>query len=112
MRYNTAVIVLGMHRSGTSALAGMLSMLSVQFGDSLMAPQADNSKGFWEHQDIVGLNDRILAAFDSSRDDVRPIPGQSATRVPRDRDGPPRGPARPDQAVSADSAVSAASYPM
>ncbi len=77
MQHNTAVIVLGMHRSGTSALAGMLSMLGVQFGDSLMAPQADNSKGFWEHRDIVGLNDRILAAFDSSWDDVRPIPGQS-----------------------------------
>ncbi len=49
-------------------------MLGVQFGESLLPPQADNPKGFWEHRDIVGLNDRILAAFDSSWDDVRPLP--------------------------------------
>ena len=74
MQNNTAVVVLGMHRSGTSALAGMLSTLGVPFGKSLLAPSTDNPKGFWEHEEIVDLNDRILAALGSSWDDVRPLP--------------------------------------
>lgn len=74
MQHNTAVIVLGMHRSGTSALAGMLDILGVQFGKSLLPPAVDNPRGFWEHEAIVDLNDRILAALGSSWDDVRPMP--------------------------------------
>ena len=47
---NTAVIVLGMHRSGTSALAGLLHELGLEMGSSLMSGRADeNEKGFWEH---------------------------------------------------------------
>jgi hypothetical protein len=71
MLNNTAVIVLGMHRSGTSALAGMLSMLGIQFGKSLFPPRADNPKGFWEHREIVDLNDRLLMALGSTWDDIR-----------------------------------------
>ncbi len=74
MQNSTAVVVLGMHRSGTSALAGMLAIMGVQFGKSLLPPNADNPKGFWEHEGVVDLNDRILAALGSSWDDVRPLP--------------------------------------
>jgi hypothetical protein len=76
MLNNTAVIVLGMHRSGTSALAGMLSLLGIQFGKSLFLPHADNPRGYWEHKAIVDLNDRILAALGSSWDDMR-LPQQT-----------------------------------
>ena len=36
------LIVLGMHRSGTSALAGALSLLGVELGEPLMAPRDSN----------------------------------------------------------------------
>ena len=76
MLNNTAVIVLGMHRSGTSALAGMLSVLGIKFGKSLLPPHADNPRGYWEHEELVNLNDRLLAALGSSWDDMR-LPQQS-----------------------------------
>ena len=74
MRDNTAVIVLGMHRSGTSALAGVLRLLGVELGSSSLAPTEDNVKGFWEHGEIVEIHERLLSSLGSSWDDVRPLP--------------------------------------
>ena len=72
---NTAVIVLGMHRSGTSALAGLLHELGIEMGPSLMSGRADeNEKGFWEHEKIVSIHDRLLAHFGSGWSDTRPLP--------------------------------------
>ena len=72
---NTAVIVLGMHRSGTSALAGLLHELGLEMGSSLMSGRADeNEKGFWEHEKIVSIHDRLLAHFGSSWSDTGPLP--------------------------------------
>ncbi len=70
MLNNTAIIVLGMHRSGTSALAGALALLGVDMGRSLLAPADDNVRGLWEHEELVRLHDRLLSAFESSWDDV------------------------------------------
>ena len=51
---NTALIILGMHRSGTSLLSGLLGQVGDRMGRSLYAPQKGvNEKGFWEHEDIV-----------------------------------------------------------
>jgi len=72
MDTSTAVVILGMHRSGTSALAGMLGNSGIQFGRSLLPGQSDNPRGFWEHTEIVDLNERILASFGSSWDDMQP----------------------------------------
>ena len=68
------LFVLGMHRSGTSALTGLLQLLGVDLGSDLMAPQADNEKGFFENNKVVKLNERILAALGSDWDDLRPLP--------------------------------------
>ncbi len=56
------VCVLGMHRSGTSAVAGILHHLGVYLGpeDRLLEPTEDNPRGYWELQDIMELNDAIL----------------------------------------------------
>lgn len=69
------IIVLGMHRSGTSALTGMLSMLGPDPGPSLMPAQEEmNPKGFWEHEDIVAIHDRLLEAIGSFWHDERDLP--------------------------------------
>ena len=55
------IVVLGMHRSGTSALTRGLQLLGVGLGDNLMPPIAgNNDKGFWEDWDINALNVKLL----------------------------------------------------
>jgi GT2 family glycosyltransferase/glycosyltransferase involved in cell wall biosynthesis len=54
------VIVLGMHRSGTSAVMNALSCLGVQQGDDLLPPGVDNPKGFFEDRDLNLLNIEML----------------------------------------------------
>ena len=68
-----AVLVLGMHRSGTSSLAGAMVRLGVMPPLNLIPPNDENPKGFWESTVIVGLNDEILAAGGSHWEDWRPF---------------------------------------
>ncbi len=57
-------MVLGMHRSGTSALTGVCRLLGLELGGPLVPPSpGDNDRGFWERQDIVDLNEAVLKAF-------------------------------------------------
>jgi hypothetical protein len=70
-----AIIILGMHRSGTSALAAVISMLGVAPGNKLQPAEAEvNPKGFWEHTDIVVLHEQLLETLGSSWHDDRPLP--------------------------------------
>ena len=69
-----ALLVLGMHRSGTSALTRVLNLLGVALGDDLMAPGPDNPLGFWEHHGIVSVHEGLLAALGRRWDDPRPMP--------------------------------------
>jgi hypothetical protein len=69
------IIVLGMHRSGTSALAGTLGLLGVEIGSTLIPAHPDiNAKGFWENADIVAIHDRMLEELGSSWHDERELP--------------------------------------
>ncbi|MCP4466502.1 MAG: hypothetical protein GY813_07120, partial [Halieaceae bacterium] len=55
------VVVLGMHRSGTSAIAGLLEQLGASLGNCLIPAAADNTLGFFEDAECVALNDEILS---------------------------------------------------
>lgn len=66
-----AFVVLGMHRSGTSALAGTLAKLGARPPLTMGAAAADNPRGFWEPRPIAELDDEILAAAGSRWDDWR-----------------------------------------
>lgn len=59
-----AVVVLGMHRSGTSAVAGALAGLGLFPGNAerLVAPDRHNAKGYIEHREVVDRNEAILAS--------------------------------------------------
>jgi hypothetical protein len=52
-----------MHRSGTSVVAGALGLIGVSLGrpDRLLKPGPDNPKGYFEIQEIVQLDDELLA---------------------------------------------------
>lgn len=64
------LVVAGMHRSGTSAIARILSLAGGRLPDKIMAPGPDNPLGFWEPYEMVGLNDAILASVNSRWDDI------------------------------------------
>src|SRR5215831_7794876 len=62
------VVVLGMHRSGTSLCSHILSALGVDMTDKIAgpgnpAPTPDNPQGHWERWEIVEFHDRILGLF-------------------------------------------------
>ena len=80
-----AVLVLGMHRSGTSALTRVLNLLGVELGGSLMRAAASNETGFWEHQDVVDIHAALLKALGMTWDDPRRLPdGWLASDAGRD----------------------------
>ena len=69
-----AILVVGMHRSGTSALTRTLNLLGATLPADLIASAEDNPAGFWESAQILDSHDRFLAAVGSRWDDPRPLP--------------------------------------
>ena len=96
------VCVTGMHRSGTSMVARVLSVCGLDLGDAedLMAAAPDNPEGFWEHRRFVALDDELLqvaggswdsppidpawarARFDALREDARRLVARFGGREP------------------------------
>lgn len=77
------VIVLGVHRSGTSAVTRVISLLGAHLGpEGDLLTQIDNPAGHWESKALVACNDRILAAFGRSWD-FPPRWGEGWERHPR-----------------------------
>lgn len=70
---NDIILVLGMHRSGTSSVTGILARLGCALPESLMSPAADNPTGFFESFKIVEFSDALLEAAGSNWRDWRPI---------------------------------------
>ncbi|MGA9422665.1 MAG: glycosyltransferase, partial [Rhodanobacteraceae bacterium] len=57
------ILVLGMHRSGTSALARVLGLMGAWIGeadDLLPAHASDNPSGYWERTDVVNVHHEFL----------------------------------------------------
>jgi glycosyltransferase involved in cell wall biosynthesis len=71
----TGVLVLGMHRSGTSAVAGALAAAGFHLGsDEDLAPGLpQNPQGFFEHAGIVAFDDRLLADLGWTWDTPDPL---------------------------------------
>lgn len=55
-----SVIVLGMHRSGTSMVSSLVEGLGIDFGSGLIGKTADNPFGYFEDRELVALSDRCL----------------------------------------------------
>jgi hypothetical protein len=64
------IMVLGMHRGGTSALAGTLQNMGIYMGENLMKGGKENPKGFFELIEFKELNKEILNYFNTSWDDI------------------------------------------
>ncbi|WP_342105838.1 hypothetical protein [Methylobacterium sp. SI9] len=57
------MVVLGMHRSGTSLCAQVLSLLGLDMADDIRASPG-NQAGHWERWEIVDFHDRVLRFLD------------------------------------------------
>lgn len=73
-RKKRLIVVMGMHRSGTSAITRSLKVMGVELGDTLMpAIEGINDKGFWEDLDLFTLNNELLSMVESDWHHLAPI---------------------------------------
>ncbi len=70
----TAYLVLGMHRSGTSATAQLLALAGAELPDNVMPGDEHNAKGYFEPWKISVFNDQRLRAAGSAWDDPFNLP--------------------------------------
>jgi lipopolysaccharide biosynthesis protein len=68
----TCIMVLGMHRSGTSALTRVFNLLGAELPDRVIAADDNNINGYWEPTSLNTLNEKMLREAGSSWDDWRP----------------------------------------
>lgn len=74
-----AILVLGMHRSGTSAITGVLSLLGVNLPATLEPANAWNEKGYWESRKFIKFHNRFLMSAGSDWSDWGPF---DSSRMP------------------------------
>ena len=72
-RNRQAILVLGMHRSGTSSVAGVFARMGAETPATLMAATQENERGFYESAVLTKFNDDVLAAAGSHWADWRTI---------------------------------------
>ena len=67
------LLVIGMHRSGTSVLTRMLSLLGAALPKQILGADHDNQAGHWEPERLIPVHDALLADAGSSWQDWRPF---------------------------------------
>jgi len=67
------ILVLGMHRSGTSSLTRVLSMLGATLPKHVMGAAPSNATGHWEPERLVEYHDKLLLELGSAWDDWRAL---------------------------------------
>ncbi|MGN6367937.1 MAG: sulfotransferase family protein [Phycisphaerae bacterium] len=70
----TALLVLGMHRSGTSALTRILSLLGADLPSNLAGPNAGNEAGYWESLPLNALHEELFNALGFSWESLEKLP--------------------------------------
>lgn len=65
IKEKVCILILGMHRSGTSALSRTLNLLGYTLPDRLIPAGEGNEGGHWEPQNIVIFNERLLEDMQS-----------------------------------------------
>jgi hypothetical protein len=73
-RSRTAIVVLGVSRSGTSAFTRIINLLGAALPRDVLAPGAGNERGHWEPAALVALNEEILRAHGRDWSSPEPMP--------------------------------------
>lgn len=82
MNGSRALLVLGMHRSGTSATSGALAHFGFDLGDRLVAAADDNPKGYFEHEPVVAIHEVFLETLGRRWCDPTALPEEAWTGEP------------------------------
>lgn len=64
-----ALLVLGMHRSGTSLLACLLNHVGAALPSDVIGPSSGNPLGHWEPKNLVEIDDHVFHALKRRWDD-------------------------------------------
>src|SRR5207248_3331994 len=72
----SAVLIIGMHRGGTSAVTRAVNLLGVPIAREAEGFRAasSNPTGFWEARSLTRLNEEILGAFGGTWSAPPPLP--------------------------------------
>ena len=62
------ILCLGPHRTGTSAATAAIAALGADLGFAGVYANDENQKGFFEHPDLIALNEKVLAALGGAWD--------------------------------------------
>lgn len=78
------ILVLGMHRSGTSSVTRLVGMMGAHLGSEseLIGANTENPKGFWERRDIIEINEAILQHFNCEWYDLAAWPDNPLPPLP------------------------------
>lgn len=78
------ILILGMHRSGTSALTRLVNMMGAYFApeDAALPVNTANPKGFWERKDVMRINNELLAFQGCTWGDVAGWDDEKASYAP------------------------------
>ncbi|MBY8937810.1 sulfotransferase [Pseudomonas fluorescens] len=74
MHKPTAILVLGMPRSGTSAVTRVLNLRGAALSGNLLPAAKPNPKGFFESADALAIHERLLTALGRTWFDVSEMP--------------------------------------
>lgn len=69
-----ALLVMGVGRSGTSALTRVLNLLGAALPPKTLAANSGNERGYWEPSSIYALSEEILSVHGSNWHDTRSFP--------------------------------------
>ncbi len=80
----TGLIITGMHRSGTSAMARVCNLLGMDVGQRIVGSDSFNPTGHWEHAMAVAFNRRVLRSMGGSSGWVKSLSPKSirAAKLP------------------------------
>src|SRR5262245_1129987 len=67
------ILVVGMHRSGTSAITRMLNLLGATLPKNILGGGPGNETGHWEPRRLIHLHDQLLSEAGSHWNDWRKI---------------------------------------
>ena len=70
----SCIIVCGLHRSGTSAVARLVNLLGADIAADLLPKDANNNRGYWESRAVVDVYARLLKAVAAMPDPFDPVP--------------------------------------
>jgi GR25 family glycosyltransferase involved in LPS biosynthesis/glycosyltransferase involved in cell wall biosynthesis len=69
----TCILVLGMHRSGTSAVTRVLSLMGAALPKNILGAGHGNETGHWEPERLIAYHDQLLSELGSAWHDWSPL---------------------------------------